>query len=139
MKRKQEVISQAQEMRHEEHMLTIILKACADTKGKNIALLDVRESFGLCDYFVVVSGRSDRQVQGICNKILNSLQAYGIKADAVEGLDRGHWVLLDFGDVVVHAFYEPIREYYDIEGLWSGAKRIDLKEDYRGEFETDSL
>lgn len=91
-------------------------------------MLDVREVFGLCDYFVMVSGRSDRQVQGIANKILRTLEVRHVKPHTLEGLEKAHWVLMDFNDVVVHVFYEPLRKYYDLESLWVKAKRFDIRE-----------
>jgi len=106
-----------------------IVKACSDAKGRRICVLDVKELVGVCDHFIIVSGRSDRQVLGFCSKILRNLEARHVKPEAVEGLDKAHWVLLDFGDVVVHVFYETVREHYDLEGLWSKAKRFDVLEE----------
>jgi ribosome-associated protein len=102
----------------------LIVQACADAKGNNIVVLDVAEVFGLADYFVIVDGRSDRQVQGICNKVLENLGREGVQPHALEGLDEGHWVLVDFGDVIVHVFYEPVRAHFNLEGLWIKAGRL---------------
>lgn len=107
-------------------LLDAIVAACSDAKGMDISALDVKKSFGLCDYFVIVSGRSDRQVQGICNRIIQMLAQHKMKPLAVEGLDKGHWALVDCGDVVVHVFYEPVREVYDLETLWNQAKKVKL-------------
>ena len=106
---------------------TQIVNACAEAKGMETVVLDVSEQFNLADYFVVVSGRSDRQVQGIANKVLDALGKNGVQPSSVEGLDEAQWVLLDFGDVVLHVFYEQTRNYYDIEGLWAGASRLDIR------------
>jgi len=105
---------------------TAIVNACADAKGKDITVLDVAEVFNLSDHFIIVSGRSDRQVQGISNKIIETLSNLGAKPLSVEGLDDAHWVLLDFDDVIVHVFYEPVRKHYDLENLWMKARRLDL-------------
>lgn len=99
-----------------------IVDAALDVKGRDVTVLNVNGSFDLADYFVLVSGRSDRQVQGICNRVIEEMRELGIKPISVEGFDRGHWVLIDFGDVILHVFYEPLREHYDIEGLWARAK-----------------
>ena len=101
-----------------------IVGACADAKGKDITVLNVSKIFDLADCFVIVSGRSDRQVQGIANKIVEKLGEAGMRPLAVEGLEKGHWVLMDFGDVVAHVFYEPMRRHYDLEGLWIRAEKL---------------
>jgi ribosome-associated protein len=103
-----------------------IANACGDAKGKELAVLDVRQIFDLSDYFIVVSGRSDRHVQGICNRVLEELKQLGIEPQSIEGLNDGQWVLIDFGDVVMHVFYEPIRVHYDIESLWMRAKKLEV-------------
>ena len=106
-------------------VVQMAVQACEEAKGKDIAVLDVKKISDVADYFVVVSGRSDRQVQGIINRILDSLPQ-SVQPLAIEGLEDGQWVLLDLGDIVIHAFYEPMREYYDIEGLWSRAKKVEF-------------
>ena len=102
----------------------IIAEACGEAKGKELVWLDLREHTDMTDSFLIVSGRSDRQVQGIVNKILETTQQYGLSPYSIEGYEKGHWILLDYGEVVVHVFYEPIREYYDLEGLWGHVPRV---------------
>lgn len=104
-----------------------IINACAEAKGQDIKVLDVSSMFDMADYFVVASGRSDRQVQGIANRALDALSTLGVTPVSVEGLEEGHWVLIDAGDIVLHVFYEPLREHYDIEGLWNKARRLQIK------------
>lgn len=101
-----------------------VAQACLDAKGMDIAVLDVSSICELADYFVVVSGRSDRHVQGIVNRILENLELRGMSVDSVEGYEAGHWVILDFCDVVVHVFYQHTRDTYDLESLWVKAKRL---------------
>ncbi len=108
------------------HVVKNVVGACEDVKGMDIAVLDVRSVSDFADYFVVVSGRSDRQVQGLTNKVIEELHRSGSRALSVEGYEDGQWVLVDCGDVVVHIFYEPVREFYDIESLWMRAKRVEL-------------
>ncbi len=103
---------------------TDIVNVCYDLKGQDIAVLKVSKISDVCDFFVVVSARSDRHVQGLCNKVIETLDSRGVQPLTVEGLDKGHWVVMDFGDVLVHVFYEPLREHYDIEGLWARAPRM---------------
>lgn len=110
-----------------EHSLSLaqeVYEACMGAKGLDVTLLDVSDVFDLADYFVVVSGRSDRHVQGICNRVGAAMKGTDADIISLEGFDDGHWVLMDYGDVVVHVFYEPLRDHYDIEGLWLKAKRV---------------
>lgn len=111
-------------------LVTQIINACADAKGKETVVLDVAKIFDLADYFIVVSGRSDRQVQGIANKVITTLAEHGMHPSSIEGLEEAQWVLLDYGDVILHVFYEQTREYYDIEGLWAQAPRLDIRKDH---------
>ena len=75
----------------------------------------------------MLSGRSDRQVQAVADGVVEAMLADGVKPIGVEGDSQGHWILLDFGDVVVHVFYHPLREFYDLEGLWGDAPRVTLE------------
>ncbi len=113
-------------------LVTEIINACADANGKDIRVLDVSESLGLADYFVVVSGRSDRQVLGITTRALEIMEKNQVSAVSVEGVEEGHWVLADFGDIILHVFYEPTRQHYDIEGLWSQSKKLEIISQKRG-------
>jgi ribosome-associated protein len=106
-----------------------ITRVCSEAKGKDISVMDVSKTFTLSRYFVIASARSDRQVQGISNRILNELRDVGVKPLAFEGVQEGHWALLDYGEIVVHIFFEKIREMYDLEGLWTRAIRIGVRED----------
>jgi len=98
-------------------------EAALDKKATDIVLLDVREHTSIADYFVIVSGRSDTQVRAIAEHVEDVCRKSGYRKLAVEGLRHGQWVLLDFGDVVVHVFYGPVRDFYDLERLWSEAPR----------------
>jgi len=110
-------------------LLQTVLSAASEAKGKDIVVLNVNQLFSSADYFVVISGKSDRQVQGISNKILDAAIEKGITPYSSEGIEEGQWVLLDFGDVVVHTFYEPVRNHYDIEGLWAKAEKFMLPDE----------
>jgi ribosome-associated protein len=105
-----------------------VVSACEEVKGRDTLVLDVHSISDFADYFVVVSGRSDRQVQGITNRVVDELCRLGVKPLSVEGYEDGQWVLIDCGDVVVHVFYEPMREFYDIESLWMRAKKLQVAE-----------
>jgi len=102
-----------------------VYECCLDAKGRSPLAFDVRSSSSIADYYVIASGRSDRHVQGIANKILEYLDAHHIVPYSVEGLERGHWVVIDTVDMVIHVMYEPERERYDLESLWlDGASTI---------------
>ena len=100
-----------------------------DKKGFNLKLLEVKELSSLTDYLLLVSGRSDRQVQAIAENIkLEFKKEHKELPLAIEGMDQGRWVLLDYGSVMVHVFQEQVREFYDLEGLWSEAAEVELKQ-----------
>ena len=100
-----------------------IVDASIEAKGNNIVVLNMESFSDITDRFIVISGRSDRQVQGISNRIYDTLLDVGQKPVAIEGLDRGQWVVLDYGSVIVHVFYEATREVYNLEGFWGKAKK----------------
>lgn len=113
----------------EEGLLAV--DAALSKKALQPVLLDVTGMCSYTNYILVVSGRSDRQVDAITDGVIADLGAHAIRPLGVEGRGTGQWVLIDFGDMVVHVFHHPIREHYDIESLWIDAKRIalDLPED----------
>ena len=97
-------------------------------KALNLVLLDVSRFSSFADYFIICSGKSGRQVQGIAENIETELKTMGIKPLGTEGKREGHWVLMDYGDVIIHVFYEPVRFFYDLESLWSEASRIEWEQ-----------
>jgi len=99
-----------------------------DRKASNIVLLDVSRITTLADYFLICSGRSSRQVQGIAEAVQTRLRELGVRPLGVEGEREGHWVLMDYGDVIVHIFYHPVRELYNLESLWSDGTVVSLDE-----------
>lgn len=111
-------------------LVKLIASAAADAKGMDISILDVTGVFSLSDHFIVVSGRSDRHVQGISNKISSTLRDHGKRPIAVEGYDKAHWILMDYGDVLVHIFYQDERAAYDLESLWIEARRVSVPADF---------
>ena len=95
----------------------------ADRKADNILVLDLTQCSSITNYFVVCTGRSDVQVQAICQRVLEGLREVGVRPLSSEGLENGQWALLDYGDVVVHVFQKATRELYDLERLWADAPR----------------
>jgi ribosome-associated protein len=106
--------------------LSVYIKAALGRKAKDLMLLDVGELTSVADVFLICSGKSNRQVSAIADHIVADLKTHGIKPLSVEGMREGHWVLLDYGHIVIHVFYEPVRGVYDLEGLWADAGRIPL-------------
>jgi ribosome-associated protein len=106
----------------------LLTRFALDKKACDLVVLDVREQTSIADYFILCSGRSDRQVQSIVQGIMENAAGEGIRPYALEGAQRGHWALIDFSDVIVHVFYEPVREFYDLDGLWGHAPRAKLPE-----------
>lgn len=104
--------------------LDFYVKAALGRKVLDLVILDVRDLTSIADAFIICSGRSNRQVAAIAVSIQVELKKHGIRPLSVEGKKEGHWVLLDYGHVIMHVFYEPVRSFYDLEGLWIDAKRI---------------
>ncbi len=101
-------------------------RAALDHKAVDLVILDVRALSSFTDYFIICSGNSDRQVQAITSHIEEKLGQEGILPMGLEGKSGGRWALLDYGDVVIHVFYQPVREFYDLERLWADAPRVAL-------------
>ncbi|MFD1063910.1 ribosome silencing factor [Winogradskyella litorisediminis] len=112
-----------------DELITTIISAIEDVKGKEITLLDLREIENtVCDYFIVCEGTSNTQVNAIVNSIQKQVsKSIKDKPWHVEGTDNAEWVLMDYVNVVVHVFQKHIREYYDIEGLWGDAKTTQIE------------
>lgn len=104
----------------------LCLQAALEKKAEDPIVLDVRKLCSFTDYFVILSGRSTRHVQGLAEAIEDELRSKRLSASKSEGLREGSWVLLDYNDIVVHIFYAETRKFYDIEGLWHDAPRITL-------------
>lgn len=104
--------------------LDLYLEAALGRKAEDILVLDVRGLTSIADYFIICSGRSNRQVSAIAEHIERFLKKNKVRPISVEGKREGHWVLMDYGDVLIHVFFDETRRFYDLEGLWSDAKRL---------------
>lgn len=102
----------------------LIAKALEDKKGVDPLILDLKGLTLVADYFVLVSGKSKTQVQALAQGVMEALTANQVKELRLEGYNDAQWVLLDYGDVVVHIFQEEARRFYDLERLWGDAKRL---------------
>lgn len=104
--------------------LDIYVQAVLERKAEDILVLNMRKLTSVADAFIICSGRSNRQVTAIADSVEKALKKQGIRLLSVEGKTEGHWVLMDYGDVIIHIFYETVREFYDLEGLWRDAERV---------------
>jgi len=96
-------------------------------KAADVKVMRVLELVNYTDWFIVVSGRSDRHVKAIREHIEDALREDGLRPLSVEGTEHNQWVLLDYGDFVIHVFYEPVREFYELERLWQEAPRLEVR------------
>lgn len=109
-------------------LVDTIVDAIQDIKGKNIVILDLRElPNSVTDFFIICSGDSNTQVEGISNSVVRKArEELKEKPWHKEGLNNSEWILLDYVNVVVHIFYRDVREFYNLEDLWADAKRTDI-------------
>ena len=99
-------------------------------KAFNVRILDVRKISSLTDFLVIASGSSDRQVSASAESVqLGMKKEHETMPIGIEGLNEGRWVLIDYGDVMVHIFHEPVRLFYDLDGLWCDAEEIPVKDE----------
>jgi ribosome-associated protein len=96
-----------------------------DKKAYDIRALDISRISSIADFLVIISGSSDRQNQAIADSIRTGLKKYG-KINDIEGASEGKWIVMDYGDVLVHIFQNDLRRYYDLDGLWSTASVLEL-------------
>jgi len=102
-----------------EQMRDIVVKALEESKGIEVHVLDVRALTDITDVMVIASGSSDRHVKGLAEAVRDTMREHGIRPLGVEGEAEGEWVLLDFGDVLVHVMRPKTRAFYDLEKFWS--------------------
>lgn len=109
----------------------LVVDAIDDLKGLDVVELDVHALTDVCDYMIIVSGRSGRHVRSLAENIIEKAKAAGVQPMGVEGVQEGEWVLVDLCDVVVHVMQPEAREYYQLEKLWSGLDVVERSRDQR--------
>jgi ribosome-associated protein len=109
------------------------LHAAGEKKAIDPVVLDLREIASFTDYFVIFSGANERQVQAISDEVYEQLKKAGSPAARVEGYKTAEWILLDYGDFVVHVFEQKARRFYDLERLWRESKRVALPAELTGD------
>jgi ribosome-associated protein len=103
---------------------TLILEALDEAKAREVTVLDMRRIAVFTDYMIIVTGTSNRHVVAVADHVMERLAEHGRRPSGVEGMEGGDWVLLDFGDVVVHVMRAQTRDFYNLEKLWSEARRL---------------
>ena len=101
-------------------------RAADEKKATEITVLDISHISIICDYFLICTGRSSTLVQAVANHIKDQLEEAGVKPLRVEGFREGSWILIDYGDVVIHVFQQLEREFYNLERLWGDANVVEL-------------
>lgn len=118
----------------EKPVLTSLERAlkCAslalDKKAEDVRILEIGRLSSIADYLVLASGTSDKQAQAIAESVRTGLKKFGKPID-IEGTQEGNWIVIDYGDVIVHVFREETRRYYDLDGLWAEAPEVPVPEE----------
>ena len=107
----------------------LTVQAASNKKAETIKILDLRALSTFTEYFVICSGQSDRQVQAIADSVCSELKDGGFNPISIEGYRDGRWIVVDYGDIVIHVFHDALRDYYDIEQLWDDAKRVQIPQE----------
>ncbi len=105
------------------------VNAILEKKAGRLVILNVKEISSFADYFIICDGASDRQVQAIAAAVQERMKKCGILPLGVEGESAGKWVLLDYADVIIHIFFQPVREFYDLERLWGDVPRMEIPDE----------
>jgi ribosome-associated protein len=115
-----------------DERICLALNAASEKKALEPVVLDLREIASFTDYFIITSGTNARQVQAIADEVVEQLKKQGTRAARMEGYNTGEWVLVDYGDFIVHVFDSKSRQFYDLERLWRDAARVPLPTDVEG-------
>ena len=111
-------------MEQSKMMLKLIYQALEDKKGEDIVMIDISQVSVLADYFVICSAGNDSQIQALVDKVDEKMHENGYQIRQQEGRNSGTWVLLDYGDVIVHIFERENRSFYNLERIWNDGRRI---------------
>ncbi len=112
-----------------KEMAKIVYRALEDKKGEDICIIDIADISPLADYFIITNGSSESQVKALVDQVEEKMLEAGYSQIQREGMRSGNWVLLDYGDVVVHIFDRENREFYHLEHIWSDGRKVDSLEE----------
>lgn len=109
-----------------KQLRTLIYEALDEAKGRDILFLDVKKISDFTDCMVICTGTSNRHVVAMADRVVERLRAHGRRPGGVEGTDLGDWVLIDFGEAVVHVMRQHTRDFYGLEKLWADGRRLEV-------------
>ena len=115
-------------MTTEKQMAQLVCRALDEKKGRDIKVIDIHDVSVIADYFVIASGSNQNQVQAMVDNVEEQLGRAGFEPKQVEGVRNSSWILMDYGDVIVHVFDEDNRLFYDLERIWRDGKTLDMEE-----------
>ena len=115
-------------MTTEKQMAQLVCRALDEKKGRDIKVIDIHDVSVIADYFVIASGSNQNQVQAMVDNVEEQLGRAGFEPKQVEGVRNSRWILMDYGDVIVHVFDEENRLFYDLERIWRDGKTLDMEE-----------
>ncbi len=115
-------------MTTEKQMAQLVCRALDEKKGRDIKVIDIHDVSVIADYFVIASGSNQNQVQAMVDNVEEQLGRAGFEPKQVEGVRNSSWILIDYGDVIVHVFDEENRLFYDLERIWRDGKTLDMEE-----------
>lgn len=123
-------ITSAEPVEELDERILLALHAASNKKAIDLVVLDLREIASFTDFFIIASGANERQVRAIAEGIVETLKKAGTPAARVEGHKTAEWILLDYGDFLVHVFEDKARKFYDLERLWRESKRLTLPAEF---------
>ncbi|MCL2874383.1 MAG: ribosome silencing factor [Defluviitaleaceae bacterium] len=106
--------------------LKVAYKALDDKFGNDIVVLNISEKSILTDYFIIADGTNASQIKAMADEVNEKLGKFGLRINQSEGRDNAEWILLDYGDIIIHIFDKANRDFYDIERIWSDAEKVEL-------------
>ena len=111
-------------MEHSKDLCKTAITALEDKKAEDISIIDISEISVLADYFIIANGSNRSQIQAMCDNVEEALGRAGNPVRQIEGYDSANWILMDFGDIIVHIFDKENRLFYDLERIWSDGKKV---------------
>ena len=115
-------------MEREKEMVRLAIQSLEDKKGEDIRIIDIREVSVLADYFIIASGSNANQVQAMTDNVEEDLGKAGYEPRQIEGYRSANWILMDYGDIIVHVFCREDRLFYDLERIWRDGRSLEVEE-----------
>ncbi len=110
-----------------KNFAVLALEALEDKKAEDISIIDISEVSVIADYFIIAAGKNKNQIQALSDAVNEKLGRAGLLLKQIEGYNNANWILLDFGDIIVHVFDKENRLFYDLERIWRDGKQMDLE------------